>query len=231
MTTLSDAFEWELALENKGYESGSESLNILTPLWRTPHLYHVSASESLSFDPATPLTTVHSHWAHSTQWHRSHSSVCQHLMFSNDKSPTPDSTSLSRRAELSSPAQQHMVHHHAPMPGTDDPLQDVTAEEEDFSPQPHWMMTFGLKIQFWIDICVFMKSHSHTSCVPVWGSRSFILYSLDLPPPPTEDTPASYYETMDLGDISDLQDVMTMTRDEDIPDLDDVFGLWTWTMV
>ena len=29
---------------------------------------------------------------------------------------------------------------------------------------------------------------------------------------------------MDLSDISDFQDVMTTTSDEDIPDLDDVFG-------
>ena len=67
MTTLNDAFEYELALEDKGYESGSESLNIPTPLHRTSHLYHVSASENLSFNPATPLTTVHPHQAYSPQ--------------------------------------------------------------------------------------------------------------------------------------------------------------------
>ena len=48
MTTLNDVFEWELALEDKGYESGSESLNISTPLCRTLHLYHLSGSENLS---------------------------------------------------------------------------------------------------------------------------------------------------------------------------------------
>ena len=55
VTTLNDAFEWELALEDEGYDSGSESLNILTPLCRTPHLYHVSASKNLPFRPVTPL--------------------------------------------------------------------------------------------------------------------------------------------------------------------------------
>ena len=55
VTTLNDAFEWELALEDEGYNSGS-SLNIPTPLCRTPHLYHVSTGENLSFRPATPLT-------------------------------------------------------------------------------------------------------------------------------------------------------------------------------
>ena len=63
MTTLNDAFERELALEDKGYDNGSESLNIPTPLCRTPYLYHISASENLSFDPATPLT----HQAYSPQ--------------------------------------------------------------------------------------------------------------------------------------------------------------------
>ena len=63
ITTLNDAFERGLALEDEGYESGSESLNIPTPLHRTPCLYHISASENLSFNPATPLT----HWAYSPQ--------------------------------------------------------------------------------------------------------------------------------------------------------------------
>ena len=32
VTTLNDTFEWELAQEDEGYESGSKSLNIPTPL-------------------------------------------------------------------------------------------------------------------------------------------------------------------------------------------------------
>ena len=35
---------------------------------------------------------------------------------------------------------------------------------------------------------------------------------------------------MDLSDISDFQDVMTTTSDEDIPTLEDIFRLWTQTM-
>ena len=56
LTTLNDTFEWEFSLEDKGYDSGSENLNILTPLCRTPCLYHISTGEKLSFGPATPLT-------------------------------------------------------------------------------------------------------------------------------------------------------------------------------
>ena len=39
------------------------------------------------------------------------------------------------------------------------------------------------------------------------------------------DAPAPYYEMMDLINISDFQDVMTTTSDEDIPDLEDILGL------
>ena len=55
-------------------------------------------------------------------------------------------------------------------------------------------------------------------------------YSLDLPHSSPEGAPAPYYEMMDLGDISDLQDVMTTTSGEGIPDLEDIldfeYGLW-----
>ena len=114
--------------------------------------------------------------------------------------------------------------------------------------QSHWIMTFDLKIQFQIDICVFMKSHSHILCVLTPVHTGWILciheksqphflcsytcpYRMDLLPPTSEDAPASYYKMMDLSDISDFQDVMTTTSHEDIPALEDIFRLWIWTMV
>ena len=54
VTTLTNAFEPELVLEDGGYKSGSEILSIPTPLSRAPCLYHISASENLSFGLATP---------------------------------------------------------------------------------------------------------------------------------------------------------------------------------
>ena len=56
MTTLKAAFESKLALEDKGYESGSETLNIPTPLRCTPRIHHVSSDENISFDPTTPCS-------------------------------------------------------------------------------------------------------------------------------------------------------------------------------
>ena len=41
VTTLNDAFKWELALKDIGYKSGSESLGISTPLCWAPWLFHV----------------------------------------------------------------------------------------------------------------------------------------------------------------------------------------------
>ena len=50
VTTLNDAFVWELAIEDGGYKSGSENLSISTPQHRAPHLYHVSACKNCLLD-------------------------------------------------------------------------------------------------------------------------------------------------------------------------------------
>ena len=83
MTTLNDTFEIELTQEDEGYESGSESLNILTPLRRTPQIYQVSASKNLSFNHTTPLTTAEQHPVLSPQRYRNCSPVCHYLVFSS----------------------------------------------------------------------------------------------------------------------------------------------------
>ena len=59
LTTLHAAFESKLALEDEGYESGSENFNIPSPLRRTSKIYHVYSVENTSFDPdpVTPCST------------------------------------------------------------------------------------------------------------------------------------------------------------------------------
>ena len=63
VTILNNAFEMELAQEDEGYESGSISFNIPTPLTGAPRVYHVSTMEELSFNPASfgqsPTTPEH----------------------------------------------------------------------------------------------------------------------------------------------------------------------------
>ena len=59
MTTLNATFESKLALEDEGYESGSENFNIPPPLRRTSKTHTISSVENVSFDPdpVTPCST------------------------------------------------------------------------------------------------------------------------------------------------------------------------------
>ena len=59
MTTLNAVFESKLALEDKGYESGSENFNIPTCLTRISKIHQISSVENASFDPdpVTPCST------------------------------------------------------------------------------------------------------------------------------------------------------------------------------
>ena len=50
--TLNTAFTQQLSLADEGYESGSNTADLPTPLWKTPHIHHMSSMEHASFDPA-----------------------------------------------------------------------------------------------------------------------------------------------------------------------------------
>ena len=54
---LNAAFTQQLSLADEGYESGSNTADLPTPLWKTPCIHHVSSMEHASFDPAH--TTPH----------------------------------------------------------------------------------------------------------------------------------------------------------------------------
>ena len=96
MTTLNAAFESKLALEDEGYESGSENFNIPTPLKQTSKIHHMSSAENVSFDP-DPVTP------HSSGSRESHCRLVHRcLTFSSseedndvipaDVTPSPDNT-------------------------------------------------------------------------------------------------------------------------------------------
>ena len=104
-------------------------------------------------------------------------------------------------------------------PNTYDPFLDATVEEENF---PIALLDDNIWLEDPVPdrhLCLHEQSQLHSqysySCP----------YNLDLPHSGPEDAAAPYYEMMDLSNISDFQDVMTTTSDEDIPDLDDVFEL------
>ena len=86
VTTINNAFETELAQEDEGYKSGSESFNILTPLSRAQRVYHVSTMEELSFNPAnvskSPTTPEH-HEEHSPQTYRCYSFTSHQSVFTS----------------------------------------------------------------------------------------------------------------------------------------------------
>ena len=49
--TLNAAFDRQLALANKGYESGSDTINLPTPLRKVPRIHHVSSIKHALFNP------------------------------------------------------------------------------------------------------------------------------------------------------------------------------------
>ena len=53
--TLNAAFDQQLSQADEGYESGSDTVDLPTPLRKTPRIHHVSSMEHASFDPA-PVT-------------------------------------------------------------------------------------------------------------------------------------------------------------------------------
>ena len=61
---LNVAFTQQLSLADEGYESGSNTADLPTPLHKTPHIHHISSIEHASFNPAHttphhPDTTLH----------------------------------------------------------------------------------------------------------------------------------------------------------------------------
>ena len=58
------AFTQQLSLADEGYESGSNTADLPTPLQKTPHIHHVSSIEHASFNlahttPCHPATIPH----------------------------------------------------------------------------------------------------------------------------------------------------------------------------
>ena len=202
VTMLNDTFEQELTLGDKGYDSGSESLSIPTPLCTAPYLYHISPSENLSFGPATP-------WAYSSQWPDNLKTVHCHLMFDEDDNSLIDSNPLNGSMEWSSLTEHPMAHH---ITGAD--------KEEEVEHFP----TASLSDDVWMEepvpdrhLCIHEHSQLHDLCPYACQ------YSLDQPHLVPEYTPTPQY--MDVSDIFDFPDVMTTSSNEDIPNLEGVLEL------
>ena len=57
---LDAAFTKQLSLADEGYKSGSDTIDLPTPLWKTPCIHYVSSLEHTSFNPVNtaPHSTV-----------------------------------------------------------------------------------------------------------------------------------------------------------------------------
>ena len=80
--TLNAAFDQQLSLADERYESGSDTIDLPTPLRKTLRIHHVSSMEHTSFDPApvTPCSTPQT----------PPRPVCRCLSFSSTDSSTPE---------------------------------------------------------------------------------------------------------------------------------------------
>ena len=210
MTALNATFESKLALEDKGYDSGSKNFNIPTPLRRTSKIHHISSVENASFDPN--LVT-----SYSTGSKESHCRLVHRcLAFSSSEEDDDDMPT----DEIPSPNSTPPVQYHTdafqwpPSKCTLNAYVTLEAEEEEveenFQTVPldeHWDMEEITNRP----LCIHEHSLPHGLC--------------PYPCPYLDYQASSYYDTLDLSDISEFEDLMTTSSDEDIPTLEDI-GYW-----
>ena len=166
---LNAAFDQQLSLADEGYKSGSDTIDLPTPLRKTPCIHHVSSMEHASFDPVptTPCSTPQT----------PPRPVCRCLSFSSADSYMLDST-----------------------PECSESSED---EEEDFQMVPlddeHWTSE---------------ETPERTLCIHEHGLPHGLC---PYPCPYANYQMPSYMDSLDLSDISDYEDYMVTSSDEEIP--------------
>ena len=58
---LNAAYSQQLSLADEGYKSSSDTVDLPTPLQKTPHIHHVSSIEHASFNPVWHYTSQYSY--------------------------------------------------------------------------------------------------------------------------------------------------------------------------
>ena len=171
---LNAAFTQQLSLADDSYESGSNTVDLPTPLWRTPCIHHISSIEHASFNPVhtTPCNTVPMTPHSSPQTPTG--PVHQCLSFRSDSDQDPDST----------------------------PVYLDSSEEEDFQMVPlddeHWTSEEVPERTFCIHEHGFPHNLSQYPCP--YGSNDTV----------------SYMNSLNLSDISDYEDYMVTSSDEEL---------------
>ena len=186
---LNAVFTQQLSLADEGYESGSDTIDLPTPLRKTPCIHHISSMEHASFNPVstTPCNTV-TITPHDTP-QTPPRPVHRHLSFSSDNDQDPDSTPV---------------------------YSNSSDDEEDFQMVP-------LDADHWTS----KETHKRTFCIQEQGlPHNLCQYSC---PYGSNNTP-SYMDSLDLSDISDYEDYMVTSSDEEIPGMEEV-PYWHWALV
>ena len=170
---LNAAFTQRLLLADECYESGSDTIDVPTPLQKTPCIHHVSSMEHTSFNPVltTPCSTPQT----------PPRPVCRCLSFSSADNYTPDSTPV---------------------------YSDSLDDEEDFQMVPlddeHWTSE---------------ETPERTLCIHEHGLPHGLC---PYPCPYANYNTISYMDSLDLNDISDYEDCMVTSSDEEIPGMEEV---------
>ena len=178
---LNAAFTQQLSLADEGYESGSDTVDLPTPLRKTPCIHHMSSMENASFNPAhtTPHSrvTITPHSSLQTPTRPVH--CC--LLFNSNSDQDPDSTPV---------------------------YSDSPDEEDDFPTVPlddeHWTLDIVPERTF----CI------HENRLPNNVCQHLCPYG-------SNDT-ASYMDSLDLSDISDYEDYVVTSSDEELPGMEEV---------
>ena len=89
---LNTAFTQQLLLADEGYKSGSDTIDLPTLLWKTPHIHHVSSMEHASFNPASTTACSTLTITPCSTPQTPPRPVCRCLSFSSDNDQAPDST-------------------------------------------------------------------------------------------------------------------------------------------
>ena len=208
VTNLNAAFESKLMLEDKGYDSGSKNFNIPTPLRRTSKIHHISSEECTSFDPdpvtpcsrgsrELPCRLVHRYLNFSSSEEDDNNTPM-------DETPSPHSTP---------PVQHHTdTFQQSPSKCTLHIYATLEAEEEDMEED---FQTVPLDDEHWEmeeipDRTLSIHEHAlpHGLCLYpcLYGNYQT----------------SSYYDTLDVSDISEFKNIMTTSSNEDFPPLKDI---------
>ena len=189
------AFTQQLSLADEGYESGSNE-DLPTPLHKMPCIHHVSSMEHASFNPV-------------------HTTPCRPVATTNSLTHTP-----TRPVHHCLSFSSDQVHNTSPVcMDTSDSSRDTTPEpsdDEESSNEDEDFQTVPMDDEHWT-----------TEMVP---ERTFCIHENGLPNnvcsypcPYGYNGTASYIDSLDLSDISDLEDhFLTTSDDEELPGLEEV---------